>query len=314
MILTRCFFAFFRYTGVLKLQAIYDLYPQIAASAIAFSVALSAHLYLSSFLKGKLLAEGGTSKSTVYNFFMGRELNPRIGTFDLKCFCELRPGMIGWTVINLGFACKQYSTQGYVSIPMVLVTALQGLYTWDALYHESAILSTMDITTEGFGYMLALGDLAWVPFAYSLQGLYLVNHDPGMPVWYYAAVAAFGGLAYAAFRGSNGQKDRFRRLYKTNPELFDDLPSMPTKRGTRLITGGWWGICRKINYTCDIGMALSWSLCTGGAILPYFYPVYLFGLLLHRAFRDDNFCAQKYGDDWEEYKKKVPYMLIPGLF
>eukprot|EP00964_Phaeocystis_antarctica_P106704 scaffold71517_cov55-Phaeocystis_antarctica.AAC.5 len=27
----------------------------------------------------------------------------------------------------------------------------------------------MDITTDGFGYMLAFGDLAWVPFTYSLQ-------------------------------------------------------------------------------------------------------------------------------------------------
>ena len=27
----------------------------------------------------------------------------------------------------------------------------------------------MDITTDGFGFMLAFGDLAWVPFIYSLQ-------------------------------------------------------------------------------------------------------------------------------------------------
>eukprot|EP00750_Incisomonas_marina_P002319 INCI12214.1.p1 GENE.INCI12214.1~~INCI12214.1.p1 ORF type:complete len:431 (-),score=59.53 INCI12214.1:144-1436(-) len=262
-----------QYTGLLKLQAVYDMYPQIAAAAIAFSALLSVHLYLSSFLKGKLLAEGGTSKNWLYNFFMGRELNPRIGTFDLKYFCELRPGLIGWTIINIAMAVKQYHMQGYVSAPMYLVTALQGLYTWDALYYESAILSTMDITTEGFGFMLAMGDLGWVPFTYSLQALYLVEHDPGMPTWYYGLVAAFGALAYAAFRGSNGQKDRFRRLYKSNPELFDNLESMPTKRGTRLITGGWWGICRKINYTADISMALSWSLCTGGAILPYFYPM-----------------------------------------
>jgi hypothetical protein len=41
--------------------------------------------YLGSFLKGRLLSEGGTSSNWIYNFFMGRELNPRIGTFDLKC-------------------------------------------------------------------------------------------------------------------------------------------------------------------------------------------------------------------------------------
>lgn len=32
----------------------------------------------------------------LYDFFKGRELNPRIGNFDLKFFCEMRPGLIGW--------------------------------------------------------------------------------------------------------------------------------------------------------------------------------------------------------------------------
>jgi hypothetical protein len=35
----------------------------------------------------------------------GRELNPRIGSLDLKEFCELRPGLIGWVVLNLGTHC-----------------------------------------------------------------------------------------------------------------------------------------------------------------------------------------------------------------
>jgi len=34
----------------------------------------------------------------------------------------------------------------------------------------------MDITHDGFGFMLAFGDLVWVPFVYSLQALYLVSH------------------------------------------------------------------------------------------------------------------------------------------
>jgi hypothetical protein len=45
----------------------------------------------------------------------------------------------------------------------------QGWYVVDALFHEKAILTTMDITTDGFGFMLVFGDLAWVPFTYSLQ-------------------------------------------------------------------------------------------------------------------------------------------------
>lgn len=36
------------------------------------------------------------SGNVVYDFFKGRELNPRIKDFDLKFFCEMRPGLIGW--------------------------------------------------------------------------------------------------------------------------------------------------------------------------------------------------------------------------
>lgn len=32
----------------------------------------------------------------MYDFFKGRELNPRLKDFDLKFFCEMRPGLIGW--------------------------------------------------------------------------------------------------------------------------------------------------------------------------------------------------------------------------
>lgn len=38
---------------------------------------------------------------------------------------------------------------------------------------QPAILTTLDITTEGFGFMLAFGDLAWVPYLYSLQARFL---------------------------------------------------------------------------------------------------------------------------------------------
>lgn len=49
-------------------------------------------------------------------------------------------------------------------------------YVADALWFEPAILTTMDITTEGFGFMLAFGDLVWVPFTYCLQPLYILHH------------------------------------------------------------------------------------------------------------------------------------------
>jgi delta24(24(1))-sterol reductase len=27
--------------------------------------------------------------------------------------------------------------------------------------------------------------------------------------------------------------------------------------------------------------------------------------------RDDAMCAEKYGDDWQEYKRRVPYLFVP---
>ena len=40
--------------------------------------------------------------NVVYDFFIGRELNPRIGPlFDLKIFFELRPGLIAWVSTKL---------------------------------------------------------------------------------------------------------------------------------------------------------------------------------------------------------------------
>merc|ERR1719285_639190 len=103
-------------------------------------------------------------------------------------------------MINLGCAAKQYQSIGSVRGPMVLVNAFPALYVWDALYQERAILSTMDITTDGFGWMLAFGDIAWVPFTYSLQARYLVDHDPGLSPAMLALIGCCGVGSYAIFR------------------------------------------------------------------------------------------------------------------
>jgi delta14-sterol reductase len=37
-------------------------------------------------------------------------------------------------------------------------------------------------------------------------------------------------------------------------------------------------------------------------------------LLIHREGRDDAKCARKYGEDWAEYKKRVPWRIIPYVY
>ena len=85
----------------LPLSFIYDHYLTLITASIVFSSLLSVFVYVQSFLPGALLAEGGVSGNALYDFFIGRELNPRIGSLDIKEFCELRPGMdcVVWHMI-----------------------------------------------------------------------------------------------------------------------------------------------------------------------------------------------------------------------
>ena len=76
-----------------------------------------AGLYAASFRKGALLARGGSTGQPLYDFFMGRELNPRLGRLDLKEFCELTPGLLAWLLIDLGMAHKQLQARGRNDTP-----------------------------------------------------------------------------------------------------------------------------------------------------------------------------------------------------
>lgn len=109
-------------------------------------------LYVASFRsKEILLSTVGNSSSPIHDFWMGRELNPRFRSWDLKYFCELRPGLFLWGLLNYAYMAKQYTDFGSVSGEMLFVVLSQGVYILDSSWFEQAILSTMDITTDGFG-------------------------------------------------------------------------------------------------------------------------------------------------------------------
>eukprot|EP01127_Copromyxa_protea_P001766 TRINITY_DN11687_c0_g1_i1.p1 TRINITY_DN11687_c0_g1~~TRINITY_DN11687_c0_g1_i1.p1 ORF type:complete len:421 (+),score=94.03 TRINITY_DN11687_c0_g1_i1:17-1279(+) len=299
--------------GVLDIGWLYDNYlPLITASCIT-SIALSIYLYASSFGKGKLLVEGGNTGYPLYDLWIGRELNPRIGSLDLKEFCELYPGLTLWVVLNLGMAYKQYTNLGYVTNGMLLVNIFQFIYVLDAHVSEKSILTTMDITTDGFGFMLAFGDLTWVPFIYTLQTRYLVDNPFSLSTPMVIFIIFLQCAGYFIFRGANGQKDAFRR--NPNAPEVKHLKTLQTKRGTKLIVSGWWGIARHINYTGDWIMAWAWCLPTGfGSIIPYFYVIYFGILLFHRETRDEHACRLKYGADWDKYCAIVKYRFFPGIY
>jgi delta14-sterol reductase len=310
---------------------LYKHYEKLAFVDILLCFGLSTYLYITSFInnnnkdgknskncknsKKKILSHTGRSNNHIYDYFMGRELNPRSinGKFDWKQFCELRPGLILWLLLNFSCAQEQYVLRnGSISGSMILLNIFHFIYVWDSLYNERSILTTMDITTDGFGFMLIFGDMCWVPFTYNHTTKYLVNHDPQLSIFNLILIFILYVVGFYIFRSSNKQKDIFR----SNPldARVNKLNYIKTIRGTCLLTSGWWGYARKINYTGDYIMGLSYSLLCGfNSIVPYYYSIYFLILLVHRSIRDDELCSIKYGNDWIEYKRQVPYRFIPGI-
>jgi delta14-sterol reductase len=49
-------------------------------------------------------------------------------------------------------------------------------------------------------------------------------------------------------------------------------------------------------------------------LLTYLYSIYFATLLVHREGRDDHACSEKYGTDWDEYRRKAKWRIITGVF
>ncbi|XP_028253451.1 delta(14)-sterol reductase LBR isoform X2 [Parambassis ranga] len=303
------------YQGV-DLTYIHSRFLQLATATLLISVLLSIYLYTRSrYAPSDQLALGGNSGNLVYDFFKGRELNPRIKSFDLKFFCEMRPGLIGWCLINFAMALAEMKNQGLdaPSYAMILVNLFQLLYVVDGLWNEEAILTTMDLMHDGFGFMLAFGDLVWVPFTYTLQAYYLVGHPNPLSLPAVAAIVILKLAGFYIFRKSNSEKNAFRRN-PSDPKL-SHLKTIPTATGKSLLVSGWWGVVRHPNYLGDLIMALAWSLpCGFNHLLPWYYMIYFIILLVHRDSRDMSDCRRKYGSAWDKYCRTVPYRIIPRVY
>ena len=294
--------------GVLPTSVAYDEFGPLLTTAhmVAFGLALALYVH------GR--RAGRTSADPIRDYFLGSTLNPRLGALDLKYFCESRPGLILWVLFNASFAAAQYQRHGVVTTAMLLVNAFQFLYVADYFFHEDAILTTWDIKHEKFGWMLAWGDLVWVPFTYTIQAYYLVDHLHALSPAATAGLVALNMAGYAVFRASNIQKHRFRRD-PARPVWGRRAEYIRTTQGSLLLTSGWWGVARHMNYLGDLAMALAWCLPCGFAHpLPYFYFVYMIILLVHRERRDHELCRAKYGPDWDAYCRKVRWRIVPGVY
>lgn len=246
------------------------------------------------------------------DYFMGTELNPSLFGVDLKMF-SYKPSLIGLFVLNVAFAAVQLHEFGALSNAMILYQLFTGIYVFNYFHFEYGMVFTWDIIAERFGWMLVWGDYAFVPFAYSVIGWYLCAVDPAeeqLPAGLVILCVALFVLGLWIFRGSNEQKDQFKRdptkaIWGKTPESIQG----------RILISGFWGIGRKLNYTGEITVYTSWALLTQFVSpVPFILPVWLFCLLTHRAWRDDVKCREKYGATWEAYCKRARFRMIPFIY
>lgn len=336
-----------------------DHYVEILTVNVIISFTVSLYLYIHSFgvdcrypnPELRELAPAGHTDNQFYDFFIGRELNPRVtlpffGEVDLKSWFGMRPGLTGWMLLDLAFMAKQYRSYGYVSSSMIFVTSIQSYYVLEGQYNEAGFLTMRDITTDGLGFMLTFGDLVWVPFLYSTQCRYLSVYSAPLSWTQMVITSVCFVLGLYIFRASNSQKIVFRT--RPNDPRVAHLSHIQTKRGTKLLTAGWWGRSRHINYLGDWLQSFPFCLATGlagytiipagnavapgafqmldgrqvlqgpargwGVLFTYFYAVYFAVLLVHREKRDDAFCSEKYGEDWQRYRKIVRWRIVPGVY
>lgn len=246
---------------------------------------------------------------SIARWWYGLELNPSFLGVDLKVFAY-QPSLLGLGVLNVAFGWAQYEQLGHLTPQMLAYQMFWWAYLFTHYWIEDNVLSMWDVIAERFGFMLLWGDLVLVPFFYSLPGWWMLANPEPMPIWQVLVIVALHAVGLWIFRESNAQKNRFKK----DPSA--KIWGKPAQTlGGRLLISGWWSIGRKINYTGEIMVYSSFALCTGFAsLIPYILPLWLCVLLSHRAWRDEQRCASKYGELWVEYTKIAKFRMVPFLY
>lgn len=317
------------FSGIFPIHTVRENFGSFLTSAIIVADTISVIIYVSAFLKKCTVRMSGNH---VYDFFMGSYLNPRLGNIDLKMFAEIRNSWCLLAILTWSSASKMYQETGTITGNMMLLLTINFLYVNACQKGEECVVTTWDITTEKFGWMLIYWNFIGVPFLYCIQPLFLQSIVPKYSYSFPTLSILFTMLfvAYYIWDTANSQKNRFR-MERNNVEkhvihrkCFPQLPwgyipnpkTIKNKEKNReLFVDGWYIYARKIHYTADVVMSCLWSGACGFShiVIPYFYLLFFISMLIHREKRDSRRCQEKYGKLWEKYVKLVPNVFIPKI-
>ena len=259
------------------------------------------------------------NRALLADLYFGRRENPQLRVAGKIVDAKMWLYLVGAVQLELNvvsFAAHQAIAHGAPSPGTILYAALFSFFVCEYLFFEEVHLYTYDFFAERVGFKLGWGCITFYPYFYCV-GLWSAasRPDPGTPAPLLALYAIVFFTGWALSRGANLQKF----LFKTRPDakLFGVLaPEVVTDGERRLLCSGFWRLSRHINYLGEILMATGLALALGWPLdpWPWLYPLYYVALLFPRQADDDRRCAAKYGALWEEYRKRVPYRIIPGVY
>jgi protein-S-isoprenylcysteine O-methyltransferase Ste14 len=257
-------------------------------------------------------------KTLATELYEGRLANPQWfgGRLDAKMVLYLA-GAVMLELNVLSFAAHHVLLHPDDPSPGVfLYAAMFSFFVAEYLKFEEVHLYTYDFMAERVGFKLGWGCLVFYPFFYPVGLWGLAEepnpHTPALLLAIYAAIF-FGGWMLS--RGANLQKFWFKR--DPTAKAFGVLdPRTISGGGRHVLSGGFWGLSRHINYLGEILMASGLALSLGYplAITPWLYPLYYVALLLPRQADDDRRCAARYGELWDEYCRRVPWKIVPWVY
>jgi len=300
---------------------IYDHWEEFLSTVNTFAFLLC----FTVMLKGKYFPSTNDHRSSsnwLTDFYRGVELYPRICNVDIKLITNCRYGMLSWALLSVIFCMKTFELYGYTD--SALVTCLLTLtYLTKFFWWESGYMQTIDIIVDRAGFYLCWGCLVWVSAIYTLPSYFLVTHPNNLGPMVTAIFLLLGFLSIFVNYDCDQQKIDVRaargqcrvwgqpaKIIRAKYRLLNGKESESI-----LLASGYWGISRHFHYIPELLLAFFWSCpCGFEYILPYFYLIILFILLMHRAHRDDQKCRLKYGHAWEQYCQLVRWKVWPGIY
>jgi delta14-sterol reductase len=270
-------------------------WPLFAAANI-FSVGLDADP-----LRGRSRAGNPPSGGFIKDLWMGVELNPTWRGVDLKHFAY-QPSLIGLGLLVAAFGYAQHDQIGHLTPQMIAYQASWWLYLFTHYRDEAGVLSMYDIIAEKFGFMLVWGDLVLVPFFYCIAGWFLLAR----PSRWRRPAARPASPPRSRRPVDLPRRQQAEAHLQGRPECEDlgrgasaarRAPARVRVVGRRPQDQLHRRAHRVLRDRRAAGL---------GHIGPFLVPLWLLGLLVHRAWRDEQRCSAKYGALWQEYCRVVP--------